>query len=717
MRLSTPQMFTRTTASALSLVLTSAGCGLSVGEDAPIDVEPQSSELLSVSTDDGLSVDTALGVSVSVGNGNSTTSNSSSGEVDYSLAYCGGPNFSPAPTISTVVDLPLIFSRIATYTLTPQQLYDAPWTNWYEASSLNEKLAKLSTMRTILEENNLWNTYKGWFPAAAACPADAATVRQPDGTCNDIDRPAMGSAGTRFGRNMDPTSTAAHQDPNLMSPNPREISRKLFTRDVEKPVPFLNMLSAAWIQYNIHDWVNHSNSTQDFWEIPLATDDPLYSASRTKLYVPKTAPDSTRKPQESALGPTYNNTVTHWWDASPLYGSSKATSDRLRSFEGGHLKLDASGLLPSASDGSDDTGFKDNWWVGLAIIHNLFVREHNAIADNLHQAHPDFTDQELFNKARLINAAVIAKIHTVEWTPAIIPNPALEVAMNSNWYGLNKYLSPKLIQLPSYVPVPYTNVVFGIRGGERELHKNPGTLDDAAFAMTEEFTSVYRMHSLLPDTINIYSPGEGLIDTVALEDTREKKARSLQQSYGLRDLLYSFGVRHPGGLVLQNYPQLLQNVDIPNVGLMDMGAVDILRDRERGIPRYNEFRRRLKLKPLSSIDQLTDNATLRSKLKAVYGSDTSAIERVDLLAGTLAEATRPTCYGFGETLFQVFIVMASRRLHGDRFYTESYNEETYTAEGLTWIDNATMKGVLLRHFPELGSTGLADQTNAFYPWE
>ena len=41
-----------------------------------------------------------------------------------------------------------------------------------------------------------------------------------------------------------------------------------------------------------------------------------------------------------------------------------------------------------------------------------------------------------------------------------------------------------------------------------------------------------------------------------------------------------------------------------------------------------------------------------------------AIERVDLLVGTMAEAQRPTCYGFGETLFQVFLVMATRRLHG-----------------------------------------------------
>ena len=29
-----------------------------------------------------------------------------------------------------------------------------------------------------------------------------------------------------------------------------------------------------------------------------------------------------------------------------------------------------------------------NWWVGLTMLHTLFVREHNAICDMLHEAYP-----------------------------------------------------------------------------------------------------------------------------------------------------------------------------------------------------------------------------------------------------------------------------------------------------------------------------------------
>lgn len=42
------------------------------------------------------------------------------------------------------------------------------------------------------------------------------------------------------------------------------------------------------------------------------------------------------------------------------------------------------------------------------------------------------------------------------------------------------------------------------------------------------------------------------------------------------------------------------------------------------------------------------------------------IEKVDLLIGSLAEDPRPTGFAFAETSFQIFIVMASRRLHADR---------------------------------------------------
>jgi hypothetical protein len=642
------------------------------------------------------------------------------GEVDYTPGVCGGAHGSPPPTYSTIFDLPNIFTRIAQYTLLPEQMYTGVWTNWYLESDTRKRLAKLATMRSLLEKDNLWDTYRVTAPPSFACATSTKNNRQVDGTCNDQAKSWMGSAGARFGRNMNPNGWFSQAETtSLMSPSPREVSRILFTRDNFKPVPFLNLLAASWIQFQVHDWFNHSLSSHTFHQIPLGEDDPLTMSGQTVMRIPRTAADPSRVQSEAAMGPTYPNEVTHWWDGSQIYGSDAVTANRLRTFNGGKLKIDDDGLLPAAEDGFEDTGFRNNWWVGLALMHNLFAREHNAIADKLHQQYPLMTDQELYDKARMITAAVIVKIHTVEWTPAIIPNPTLEVGMNANWYGLNKYLSPKLLTLPAFIPLPYRHVIFGIRGGSRELHKDPQMQTEVPFALTEEFVSVYRMHTLLPDEIQISTVDGGgqSVATVPLGGSRNADARALEEQYGSTDLLYSFGIEHPGGLVLNNYPALLQALQVPIAGTMDIGAADVLRDRERGVPRYNEFRRQLHLKPLASIDQLTDDPVLREALKDVYGHDAGAIERVDTLVGTLAEGTRPTCYGFGETLFQVFTLMASRRIHGDRFYTSDYTAATYTQVGLDWIDAATFKSVLLRHHPELAQTGLANVTNAFYPWE
>jgi hypothetical protein len=640
------------------------------------------------------------------------------GEVDYQPGVCGGAHGSPPPTYSTVLDLPIIFQRIAQYTVLPEQMYTGVWTNWYLESDTKKRLAKLATMRSKLEEKNLWDTYRTSSPQTFACSPYTTDNRTVDGTCNDQAKSWMGSAGARFGRNMNPNGWFSQAETTtFLSPNPREVSRVLFTRDSYKPVPFLNMFAASWIQFQVHDWFNHTLSQHSYYDVPLAADDPFRQSGQTVMKVAKTAADPSRVQSEAAMGPTYPNEVTHWWDGSQIYGSDPATAARLRTFQGGKLRIDEDGLLPAAADGFEDTGTRNNWWVGLALMHNLFAKEHNAIAEQLAATYPLMTDQELYDKARMINAAVIVKIHTVEWTPAIIPNPTLEVGMNANWYGLNKYLKPKLVTLPAFVPLPYRHVLFGIRGGSRELHKDPELKSEVPFALTEEFVSVYRMHTLLPDQIKLSSIGGQSLGQVSLANARNADARALEESVGASDLLYSFGIEHPGGLVLNNYPELLQNLQVPFLGSMDIGAIDIMRDRERGVPRYNEFRRQLQLKPLASIDQLTDDPVLREAIKDVYGHDAGAIEKVDLLVGTLAEGTRPTCYGFGETLFQVFTLMASRRIHADRFYTSSYNATTYTQAGLDWIEEASFKSVLLRHHPELASTGLANVTNAFYPWE
>ena len=48
----------------------------------------------------------------------------------------------------------------------------------------------------------------------------------------------------------------------------------------------------------------------------------------------------------------------------------------------------------------------------------------------------DVTPDELYDAARLVVAAEIAKIHTIEWTPQLLYDEPLYLAMNANWSGL-----------------------------------------------------------------------------------------------------------------------------------------------------------------------------------------------------------------------------------------------------------------------------------------
>jgi hypothetical protein len=144
---------------------------------------------------------------------------------------------------------------------------------------------------------------------------------------------------------------------------------------------------------------------------------------------------------------------------------------------------------------------------------------------------------------------------------------------------------------------------------------------------------------------------------------------------------------------------------------MDLAAIDILRDRERGVPRYNAFRRLMGLDPIEKFEDLSDNKTWCEEIRHVYNSDLAA---VDLQVGMYAEPLIPG-FGFSETAFRVFLLMASRRLQSDRFFTTDYNEQTYTKAGLQWIEDTTMVKVLTRHLPALQPL-LRKQENAFAPW-
>jgi Animal haem peroxidase len=598
------------------------------------------------------------------------------------------------------------------------------WTNWY-GRSLARELLTLAYMREQLNAHNLKTTYPddtlvAFQSSGQRPPVGVSHFRTADGSWNNLADPKEGAACTRFMRNVDDSATFPETGQKLLTPNPREVSLELLTRPdgphgpVVKEVDFLNLLAASWIQFMIHDWINHGQTDpHDFIRVPLPKGDPARDRYlQPELVIGKTQRDPTRNGPEEPTATSSINEVTHWWDGSQIYGSDQDAQNRLRSGRFGKMKLSDDGALPvDPSTGVEDTGFVRSWWVGLSMLHTLFVHEHNAICDMLYEAYPTWDDNRLFNVARLINAAVMAKIHSIEWTPAILPNRALDMGLNANWYGLPTYALRKGKARKTLSELNVRNAEIGGIVG------NPINQYECAFGLTEEFVEVYRLHSLLPETLQLRRRGQEGIEYVFLPETRQRGSTLITQNYAMSDLFYSFGNQQPGALVLNNFPRFLQELSVTANPFFDVGTVDIVRARERGVPRYNEFRRQLGLNPIQSFDDLTHDRHVQKKLKSVYGGDPDNVEDLDLLIGTLAEAHRPPGFGFGETLFQIFILNASRRLQADRFYTDSYNEDVYTPEGLRWVDRTDLKTVILRHYPELADTGLANIKNAFEPWD
>ena len=560
-------------------------------------------------------------------------------------------------------------------------------------------LLVLTGLRDTLRARNLYDTNVAPtrdLPPMEPFSSAVRTARTPDGTYNDLSEPRMGMAGARLGRNIPPSSAWPETGEDFMSPDPRLISNRLLKRKQFIPATSLNMLAATWIQFMVKDWFSHGPGDLTRAYKPELTAEDHWPEQ--ELLIPATKPDPTRAPG-GEFPPTFVNQNTAWWDGSSIYGDSLQQQKLLRSGSGGKIKLSSTGLIVLPDDPTLDPSLVPGFWTGLAMMGTLFAQEHNSVCDALAAANPSWDDEELFQRARLVICALIAKIHTVQWTPAIIAHPTTVAALRANWYGI---AGQKIKD--TFGRIASNEVISGIVGGTVDHFGVP-------YSLTEEFSIVYRMHPLIPDDYEIRNWRTDTVDArYNLRELTGPAGKTVAAETDMADLFYTFGTANPGALVLQNFPTFLREFQRPNGTYTDLAATDILRTRELGVPRYNQFRRLLHMKPAASFADLTDDKQLQQSLQEIYGD----IERVDTVVGMFAEK-RPDGFGFSDTAFRIFILMASRRLNSDRFFTDDFTPETYSETGYRWVVDNDMTSVLLRHYPQLRSA-MRGIKNPFAPW-
>ncbi|XP_050213898.1 alpha-dioxygenase 2 isoform X2 [Mercurialis annua] len=521
------------------------------------------------------------------------------------------------------------------------------------------------------------------------------SYRTADGKFNHPSHHTIGSQGTFFGRNM-PPSTSPYW---LLDPHPTVVANKLLTRKkfIDNGKQF-NMIACSWIQFMVHDWIDHMEDTQ---QVEIRAPDDQCPLKSFKFYKTK---------KVGTDGPHVNtgclNTRTPW-DGSVVYGNNEDGMRRVRTFKDGKLKIGKDGLLQHNHKGIPISGDVRNCWAGFSLLQALFVKEHNAVCDMLQEHYQEFDDEKLYRHARLVTSAVIAKIHTIDWTVELLKTNTLLAGMRINWYG---FLGKKVKDLFGHFCGPTFSGLVGLR--KPRDHGVP-------YSLTEEFTSVYRMHSLLPDKLILKDLQTQVPQEVAMEEMAGKEGEKRLSEIGFEQMLVSMGHQACGAIALWNYPSWMRNLvphdidgeDRPDP--VDMAALEIYRDRERGVGRYNEFRRNLLMIPITKWEDLTDDQQAIEALRQVYGND---VEKLDLLIGLHAEK-KIKGFAISETAFFIFLLIASRRLEADRFFTTNFNSQTYTDKGLQWVnDTESFKDVMDRHFPGMAQKWMRC-SSAFAVWD
>ena len=495
-----------------------------------------------------------------------------------------------------------------------------------------------------------------------------------DGFGNNLENPEYGAANTALLNIVrldysDGFSTAAGAD----RPNPRQISNSVSYQFEEIPEPRgLTNFIWAFGQFLDHDITltpersaEQAAAEERFINVEVPPGDPQLDPQgtgeveieiRDAVFIEGTGTDPTNPRQ-------LPNVITAWNDGSNIYGSDEERTNFLRSFEGGKLKTSEGNLLPS-NDGTiendnpagiDPTTLfvagdvRANENSVLVSIHTLFLREHNRLAEELVALHPDWSDEQLFQRARQINVAQLQAIVYNEYLPALLgknPLPAYRGYDPSINPGIDRTFSTAAFrlghtQLNSEIP---------------RLDPNGEEIPEGNLTLSELF---FRSGALVKET-GIDSILRGL----AASSSQKADTRVIE---GVRSFLFGFGA---------------------NASARDLVAINIQRGRHNGLADYNTVRSAFGLTPVTSFAEITSDSKKQAALETLYGS----VDNIDVFIGILAEDLLPGA-SVGETISVILRDQFWRLRDGDRFYYENI----FSPAEIAQLNNTRLSDIILRN--------------------
>lgn len=275
-----------------------------------------------------------------------------------------------------------------------------------------------------------------------------------DGLCNNLENPFWGNANYKYARILpnrygDNLSTVPKDLPSA-----RQISNVVFA-DQDNPDTEYTIVQMQFGQFIAHDMGMTPNAmkTNGCCENGKFVDDADKSCFRievpkndpTQIDFPRECMDFSRTPTDHDQGcvnfkkskPAQQiNAVTSFLDLSLIYGNSEDELKPIRSYKNGKLIVEerkGNSWPPQNPDAKKVCNVASNTercYLGgdprlnsspdLLILHVLFIREHNRIAEKLNKLNPLWNDTRLFEEARKINIAQYQYISYYEWLPNLI---------------------------------------------------------------------------------------------------------------------------------------------------------------------------------------------------------------------------------------------------------------------------------------------------------
>lgn len=577
------------------------------------------------------------------------------------------------------------------------------------------------------------------LPASASAQADPSAqatylgglfeVQSLDGGNNNPFFPSWGKAGTPYLRVTSARYADGRSRP-VTGPNTRYISNRVFN-DInqnlfsEREVSQWGFVWGQFIDHTIGLRLGRAPGDPDgeIANIPFNPNDTLEDFTNTLGYIP-----FERSAAASGTGVSNArqqvNTVGSYIDLSAVYGDQTARLEWLRNgpldgnmgnnnasllLPGGHLPnresrgspgtapaMEVDGRLranPNQARVAGDVRANEN--IGLTATHTLFAREHNRIVSRL----PSFLSHE--DKFQIARRIVIAQQQYITYREFL---PAMGVNL-PRYRGYNPFRNANLGNEFATVGYRAHSMIHGEFEIEADLDRYTQADLDAMEAQgveiaidgdEVELAIPLNVAFFNPDLLNKVQLGP-MLQGIGLEAQYKNEEQIDNQ---LRSVLFQIPV--PGN------PECLDGPNLPQCfrGVVDLGAIDIERGRDHGMPSYNQLRRAYGLPAKTSFAAITGEASeafppgtginnrnsldftsltdidgnpvpigeddavnftrrspLAARLKAIYGS----VDKVDAFAGMVAE---PHVAGseFGELQLAIWTKQFAALRDGDRFY-------------------------------------------------